>query len=463
MDRICKLLFLLVVLVVCVEVEAESWDQPFSYVNGGELGEYTVEYGASYRSVPLSSVGGIFQLAFFNTTPNAYTLAIRMGYYSYAETMRFVWTPNRHHLVSEKATLNFTRRGDLVLFDADGTLVWSTNTANKGVVGVELRSNGNMVLYDKKNRTVWQSFDYPTDSLLVGQSLDISRVKKLVSRTSEKDGSEGPYSLEMEAGGFALYASLPNPLPYWTLSFYDNERKDLFSIKHTCERPVASITFLSDPEARNGFRQIIEMQLSNTSAPAQQRAPELCNLTSQSTVSYGFNFPRFNTTLSFLRLDWDGNLRIYTYSPDVEGNTWDITYERFKSGEGIYGCGPPKKCGSLGVCQDSSCVACPQPDGVKAWSPKCSPPKLPACSAKNSSSLDFYKLVGVDHFSKKYAPGIGKLTVVECKRRCLSDCKCAAFFYWQESSTCFLTQSLYTLHQLGNSTHLAFIKYAKNV
>ncbi|GLJ14021.1 hypothetical protein SUGI_0224120 [Cryptomeria japonica] len=429
MDCICKLLFLLLVLAVCVEVEAEIWDRPYSYVNEGELGEYTVEYGASYRALSLASAGAIFQLAFFNTTPNAYTLAIRMGYYSYAETMRFVWTPNRHHLVSEKATLNFTSRGDLVLFDADGTLVWSTNTANKGVVGIELRSNGNMVLYDKKNRTVWQSSDFPTDSLLVGQSLDISRVKKLVSRTSEKDGSEGPYSLEMEAGGFALYASLPNPMPYWTLSFYDNERKDLFSIKHTCERPVSSITFPSDPEARNGFRQIIEMRLSNASAPAQQRATELCNLTSQS----------------------------------IEDNTWDITYERFKSGEGIYGCGPPKKCGSLGVCQDSSCVACPQPDGVKAWSPKCSPPKLPACSGKSSSSVDFYKLVGVEHFSNIYGTGIGKLTVVECKRRCLSDCKCAAFFYWQESSTCFLTQSLYTLQQLGNTTHLAFIKYAKTV
>ncbi|GLJ14019.1 hypothetical protein SUGI_0224080 [Cryptomeria japonica] len=32
-----------------------------------------------------------------------------------------------------------------------------------------------------------------------------------------------------------------------------------------------------------------------------------------------------------------------------------------------------------------------------------------------------------------------------------------------ESSTYFLTQSLYTLQQLGNSTHLAFIKYAKKV
>ncbi|KAH9303895.1 hypothetical protein KI387_008299, partial [Taxus chinensis] len=89
------------------------------------------------------------------------------------------------------------------LIHADGTLVWSTNTFNKGVAGIELQTNGNLVLYDKNNRSVWQSFDHPTDTLLVGQSLKIDTVKKLVSRASEKDGSEGPYSLVMEAGGFA--------------------------------------------------------------------------------------------------------------------------------------------------------------------------------------------------------------------------------------------------------------------
>ncbi|GLJ14018.1 hypothetical protein SUGI_0224070 [Cryptomeria japonica] len=282
---------------------------PFSYVNEGDLGDCTVEYGANDRVTPIASVGGIFQLVFFNTTPNAYTSAIRMGYDSNAETMSFVWTPKRHHVVSEKATLNFTSRGDLVLFDADGPLVWSTNTANKGVVmGIELRTNGNMVLYDKNNRTIWQSFDSPTDSLSVGQSLDISRVKKLVSRTLEKDASEGPYTLQME---LAALRSMPVCLILCPTGL----SASMGVKERTCERPVSTITFLSDPEAENGFRQIIEMQLSNSSAPAQQRARELCNLSSESTVSHSFNFPRFNTTLSLLRLDWDGNLRMYTFSP----------------------------------------------------------------------------------------------------------------------------------------------------
>ncbi|XP_057838556.2 EP1-like glycoprotein 2 [Cryptomeria japonica] len=267
----------------------------------------------------------------------------------------------------------------------------------------------------------------------------------------------------MEAGGFALYATLPIPLPYNSLSYYDNKIKDLYSITHTCKRPLASITFLSDPDADNGFPLMMEIRLANSTAPPEMRAPYLCNFTSDqtSTALYLFATPRFSTTLSFLRLDWDGNLRMYTYSPQIEYNTWDITYERFKYG-GLYGCGLPKKCGSLGICGDSQCVACPKPQGLQGWTSSCSPPSLPACNY-SSVAVDFYKVVGAEHFSSKYVAGIEKINVVECKRRCLSDCKCAAFFYWQESSKCFLTQTVDTLQQSSNSTHLAFIKYPKNV
>jgi len=439
----------------------------FSFTNSGELGYYICEYDADYRPLPLATSNGIFQMVFFNTTPNAYALAIRLGYHAQAETMRFVWTANRNDLVRENATLKYGTDGNLLLSDADGRAVWSTNTSNKGVVGIELRNNGNLVLYDKKNKTVWQSFDHATDSLLVGQSLNIGGVKKLVSRVSDKDGSEGPYSLAMEAGGFALYASFPKPLPYWTLSFYEGI-KDIFAITHTCKKPVSSITFQSNTEAENGYSQMMEMRLANFTAPPELRAPELCKLTSDQTTSalYSFNTPRFNTTLSFLRLDSDGDLRMYTYSPGIEFNTWDITYQKFGCWRGVPVCGLPRKCGGFGVCEKGQCVACPEVDGFKGWSTNCSPPSLPNCKdASSNTSVDFYKVVGAEHFSSKYvnAERNGKTTIEECRRRCLNDCTCAAFFYWEESSACLNTQTVGTLNQLGNSTHLAFIKIVKKV
>ncbi|KAH9314146.1 hypothetical protein KI387_022773 [Taxus chinensis] len=459
-----KLLLLLLLISVCVEVKADRRG-PFLSVNHGDFEYRNVEYGATFQRAPLSSSDNeIFHLVLFNTTPNAYTLAIVMGV-RFKSIMRVVWTANRNHPVSDNATLEFTTTGNLVLSDADGTLVWSTNTSNKGAVQIELGADGNLVMYDKKNETVWQSFDYPSDTLMIGQSLKIAKVKKLVSRISEKNGAEGPYSLVMEAGGFALYASFPRPVPYWTVSYFDVDRNKLLDPTHTCKQPLGSITFVSEQNGLlfDGFHQLLEMSLANLTAPRKWRSSQLCDITPYESWRFGLNAFKIDPALSFLRLDWDGNLRAYTFTASTDGNMWDITYERFDCKAGpVDGCGPPRKCGSFGLCEDGNCVACPHPDGLKGWSNKCAPPQLPTCKTSNAS-LDFYKVVGAEHFSNKYVAGIGKIKVGECRSRCLRDCKCAAFFYWEESSTCFLTQTLDTLQQLGNTTHLAFIKYVTRV
>ncbi|KAK9059932.1 hypothetical protein SSX86_020636 [Deinandra increscens subsp. villosa] len=82
-----------------------------------------------------------------------------------------VWSANRDHPVSDGAILNFTATGELVLIDADGSTVWTTNTTGKSVAGINLTVDGNLVLLDVNNSVVWQSFDYPTDCLLPGQKL----------------------------------------------------------------------------------------------------------------------------------------------------------------------------------------------------------------------------------------------------------------------------------------------------
>ncbi|KAM3395775.1 hypothetical protein P3S68_004781 [Capsicum galapagoense] len=76
-----------------------------------------------------------------------------------------VWSANRNNPVKIDSTLELTAEGDLVLRDADGTLVWSTKTDGKSVAGLSLTNEGNLVLFDSKKATVWQSFDHPTDAL----------------------------------------------------------------------------------------------------------------------------------------------------------------------------------------------------------------------------------------------------------------------------------------------------------
>ncbi|KAH7860441.1 hypothetical protein Vadar_013464 [Vaccinium darrowii] len=110
---------------------------------------------------------------------------------------QLVWSANRDHPVEVNATLKFTGDGDLMLEDADGTLVWSTKTGrNKSIRGLRFTELGNLVIFDVNNTAVWQSFDHPTDSLLVGQKLVSGQ--KLIASTSSPDFSQGLFSLSIQ-------------------------------------------------------------------------------------------------------------------------------------------------------------------------------------------------------------------------------------------------------------------------
>ncbi|KAL6328931.1 hypothetical protein AAG906_007221 [Vitis piasezkii] len=110
--------------------------------------------------------------------------------YNYLEVQdpKVVWSANQNFLVRDDATLQLTQDGDLILRDADGTFVWSSNTSGKSVVGLNLTETGNLVLFDSNNASVWQSFDHPTDSLVPGQILVFGQ--KLTASASNEDWSQ---------------------------------------------------------------------------------------------------------------------------------------------------------------------------------------------------------------------------------------------------------------------------------
>ncbi|CAN6558268.1 unnamed protein product [Malus baccata var. baccata] len=140
-------LFSLFAFIAQAQVPA---NQTFTYVNEGEFGPFITEYDASYRM--LDPFAAPFQLAFYNTTPNAFTLALRMGLRRSESLFRWVWEANRGNPVGENATLTFGTNGNLVLAHANGKVAWQTNTANKGVVGFKSLPNGNMVLHNSKGK-----------------------------------------------------------------------------------------------------------------------------------------------------------------------------------------------------------------------------------------------------------------------------------------------------------------------
>ena len=117
-----------------------------------------------------TSTDASFVFGFYcNYDCNYYLFAVLMFPNSSNQTIRFpkvVWSANRNMPVQANATVQLTQGGDLILREVDGTVVWSTNTPGKSVVGLNLTETGNLVLFDSNDASVWQSFEHPTDNLV---------------------------------------------------------------------------------------------------------------------------------------------------------------------------------------------------------------------------------------------------------------------------------------------------------
>lgn len=294
-------LFLLISLFAFAQSSTVPPADQFKFVNKGKFGTYSVEYGASYRV--LSIFKSPYHLCFYNTTPNAFTLALGMGHLRPNLLLRWVWEANRGLPVEENASFSFGSDGNLVLANAAGRVVWQSNTANKGAVGFKVLPNGNMVVYDSKNNYLWQSFHGPiTDTLLIGQSFGHGLADKLVSRASESVNTNGPYSMRLVPTGLGFYNQTKN-----------SPKPTLYSIYGTSTTLSASnvtkevATFTTYPNAEgDGFFYFIAMNSSIRG----------------SLFENGVNH---DSTLSFLRLDVEGNMKAFTFYNKVSSNDWEET------------------------------------------------------------------------------------------------------------------------------------------
>ncbi|XP_059064571.1 G-type lectin S-receptor-like serine/threonine-protein kinase SD2-5 [Cryptomeria japonica] len=75
----------------------------------------------------------------------------------------------------KNAALTLTSTGELVLRNLDGTLVWPTDTSTQAFQTMVIQESGNLVLYNTCNGIMWQSFDHPTDTVLLGQKLTVGQ------------------------------------------------------------------------------------------------------------------------------------------------------------------------------------------------------------------------------------------------------------------------------------------------
>uniref|UniRef100_A0A2N9F4K3 Bulb-type lectin domain-containing protein n=1 Tax=Fagus sylvatica TaxID=28930 RepID=A0A2N9F4K3_FAGSY len=120
----------------------------------------------------LVSAGGSFELGFFSpgSSKNRY-----VGIWYVISKGTVVWVANRETpLENHSGVLNVTEKGILVLLDtANNTIIWSSSNTSRTAGNnptAQLLDSGNLVVKDRNidnpDNILWQSFDYPCDTLL---------------------------------------------------------------------------------------------------------------------------------------------------------------------------------------------------------------------------------------------------------------------------------------------------------
>ncbi|KAF8414028.1 hypothetical protein HHK36_002027 [Tetracentron sinense] len=155
----------------------------------------------------LVSAGKIFELGFFSRgTPNKRYLGI---WFKSILPQTVVWVANRNTpLTNSSGAITIGRDGNIVLLNQTETVIWSSNSSSvpKNPVA-QLLDSGNLVLREGSNPKsyLWQSFDYPFDTLLPGMKLgaNLKRGQNWYLRSwkSEDDPSPGDYTYKIDYRG----------------------------------------------------------------------------------------------------------------------------------------------------------------------------------------------------------------------------------------------------------------------
>ena len=156
----------------------------------------------------LVSLGQIFELGFFSPgkSKNRY-----LGIWYKTSPDVVLWVANRNDPLPDTFGELTIKSNRLVLLNQSKTIVWSSRSSKRVTekpVFAQLLDSGNLVLRDSE-LYLWQSFDYPTDTLLAGMKLgwDSNRSfeRFITSWKSPDDPSTGDFTYGVQLQGLPQF------------------------------------------------------------------------------------------------------------------------------------------------------------------------------------------------------------------------------------------------------------------
>ncbi|KAF7151723.1 hypothetical protein RHSIM_Rhsim02G0075100 [Rhododendron simsii] len=331
-----------------------------------------------------------------------------------------VWSASRSSLVpSIDATIRLTATG-LYIEDHGGEFVWSTPPFSSPVSLLQLQEFGNLVLLDRFNRSLWESFDYPTDTILIGQRLHVGQ--SLVSAIADQNLSMGDYRFTVTDDGGGDAVMTWNGLTYWKLSTDTRAYK--------VSNLPASYMVLNETGLFlfGGNNSVVVIQLT-------------------------LGVSEFRIA----KLDYNGRFSIKNYDSSRRNSDTSMSLEEF-SGP-VDECLIPNICSKIGVCSAmpvpaSSSFRCSCPLGFNfnnQTNEGCLPvyDSLPsACNASGNGdsnvSTSYLKLEdGMDYFLNDFSePRVRGVNLFRCEHLCSLHCSCLGLFHDNSSGSCYLLENL---------------------
>ncbi|MBA0718917.1 hypothetical protein Golax_006634 [Gossypium laxum] len=416
---------------------------------------------ASDQGPPWVSDNGTFAFGFTpSETRDRFLLRIWFADLPGDRTM--VWSANRNSLVTKDALVELDTTGNLVLIDGDIT-VWTSNTSGSRVEFAVMSESGNFILYTANNRPAWQSFAYPTDTLLPNQALTVS-----LELTSSKSPSHGGYyGLKMLQQPTSLTLALTYNLPH----SIDDSPEGYTNYSYWASPDISNVT--GDVVAvldEAGSFGVVYGQSSNGAIYVHKNDGDYDGLSSATNKS--------NVRLLVLRrliIETNGNLRLYRWDNDVNGSRQWVPEWAAVSNP----CDIPGICGN-GICNldrsktNASCTCFPGTSKVNgaAGESYCSRNSSVTenCDRRNKNRTSDFKIATVQqtNYYFSYASVLANYsdiaTVSRCGDACLLDCDCVASVYGldDEKPYCWILKSLdYGGFEDPGST--LFVKVRSNV
>ncbi|PRQ31519.1 putative protein kinase RLK-Pelle-DLSV family [Rosa chinensis] len=341
------------------------------------------------------SAGGSFELGFF-TPQNSSNWYLGIWYKKIA-ARTVVWVANRDTPFNGSAgVLKFSDQRILVLINDANTTIWSANSSKSATTPVaQLLDTGNLVVTDHNDPEtfLWQSFDYPCNTILPGMKYGVNLVtglnRFLTSWKSDQDPSRGDYTNQLDTAG----------LPQFLL------------------KKGSVVQFRSGPW--NGLR--------FTGMPNLKPNPIYTYEFVYNEEEIYYHYQLINSSVSTrLTLNPNGNLQRFTWIDRIQDWSLYLTAQ-------IDDCDRYAICGAYGSCNINNSPSCgclkgfapksPEDWEVADWSHGCVRKTPLDCH----DGEGFLKYSGIKLPDTQHSWYNKTMNLKECEQVCLKNCNCTAY------------------------------------